>query len=149
MKKIMSALVIALTALVMALAGQSSAAASPAVPGAETAYLQRELTLSPSAPAGSTADVSRDIYLAAGRYTWYLTSRLIGQNVDAFDGRTIVLAEGKYHWYMSYTKWDSGDGYRVFSSLRMGNSPAAELKAFFGVGSSPGYYRMLSELSQY
>ncbi|WP_410614430.1 hypothetical protein [Amycolatopsis sp. lyj-109] len=149
MKKRFCVFVVAVTTAVMAVVGQSPATASPVASFAdETAYLQRDVTLSPTAPKGSTADIARDIYLRAGTYTFDVSARLVGQPEEVWDNKLIKLNAGTYRWYVAFVKPDVDiGGYKVFATLATGNLPPAQRFAFFGVN-SPGLWRMQSSLAR-
>jgi hypothetical protein len=74
------------------------AIATPALAG--NATIERTVYLSDPAPPGSLAAfVSRDIYLAAGDYTYYVSVRNERGVIVCLDKRDITLATGDYFWY--------------------------------------------------
>ncbi len=74
------------------------AVATPAFAGIAT--IQRNVYLAdPASPGSPAAVVGRDIYLAAGNYSWYVTVRRTGGTIACQANRNIYLASGIYYWY--------------------------------------------------
>jgi hypothetical protein len=104
--------------------------ATPALAG--NATIERTVYLADPAPSGSLAAVvSRDIYLAAGDYTYYVSVRNERGVVVCLDKRDITLASGDYWWYARLSP--DINLYDCDSQLWPKSGPAASLRgAHFG-----------------
>ncbi|MEU5216732.1 hypothetical protein AB0G79_11105 [Streptomyces sp. NPDC020807] len=133
------------TAAVAGLAA-SILAASPA--SAEWAPLTRNLWLASAPTESGSAYMARDIYLAAGNYTWTV-SLDNGQYRYGYSEaeREIYLAAGTYHWVCSVTSSSNGM-YQNACSLDAGYGAASLQSRWYYIDGSR-YYNLSSYLSKH
>jgi hypothetical protein len=111
------------------------------------AALTRSIYLTNTPTAGASASMNRTIYLAAGNYSWHISTSDTGNSyIDSHDGRSIYLAAGTYNWTCKIQSPANGY-YQNTCSLNMGAGPAYIQSGWYTLPRS-GWYSLDSYLDQ-